>query len=267
MLSAIAKNGTAYDLHGNLDGHVLVLIHGLGLTRHTWDAFVPVLSEQFGVVTYDLFGHGESISAPQKPSLSVYAEQLCQLLDEIHVAKAVLVGFSLGGMINRRFAMDYPDRTQALAIFNSPHERGEAAQKLVEERAAAADAGGPAATLDAAIERWFTPEFRASQPSVIAMVKEWILANEPEDYAQARQVLANGVVELIRPQPPIKLPSLVITAEHDVGSNPAMSKAIASENDNAHCEIISGLRHLGLMEQPALFIKPLLSFLKRAELH
>jgi alpha-beta hydrolase superfamily lysophospholipase len=39
--------------------------------------------------------------------------------------RAALVWFSLGGMINRRCAMDHPDRVSALVILNSPHERGE----------------------------------------------------------------------------------------------------------------------------------------------
>jgi pimeloyl-ACP methyl ester carboxylesterase len=51
-------------------------------------------------------------------------------------------------MINRRCAMDHPDRVSALVILNSPHERGEEQQRLVEERARDTSAGGPAANID-----------------------------------------------------------------------------------------------------------------------
>lgn len=87
------------------------------------------------------------------------------------------------------------------------------------KRAADTVEGGPAATLDATIERWFTPEFRAAQPDYISKVRQWVLANDPGIYAQCRQVLATGVIELIDPQPPITLPTLVMTAEYDSGSS------------------------------------------------
>ncbi|MDH5529927.1 MAG: alpha/beta hydrolase, partial [Paracoccaceae bacterium] len=145
--------GTAYDLTGPADAPVLVLIHGLGLTRETWAEFVPVLSHNYRVLSYDLCGHGESVLPDQKPSLTVLSEQLLRLLDALGIERATLVGFSLGGMINRRFAMDHPDRCDALVILNSPHERTPEAQRLVEERAAATGAGGPAATIKETLER------------------------------------------------------------------------------------------------------------------
>ena len=56
-----------------------------------------------------------------------------------------------------------------------------------------------------------------------------MLANDTENYSQNRQVLAAGVVELIRPDPPLTAPCLVVTCEHDSGSTPQMSQAIAAE--------------------------------------
>jgi pimeloyl-ACP methyl ester carboxylesterase len=229
-----------------------------------WDSYVPVFSERFRVLTYDLCGHGESSLPGQMPSLTVLSEQLRTLLDEISVERCAIVGFSLGGMINRRFAMDYPERASALVILNSPHERSPEAQRLVEERAAQTGAGGAAATIEATLERWFTPGFRQSRPDVIGQVRDWVLANNPENYVRHRQVLASGVVELIRPQPPITTPTLVMTCENDSGSTPAMSHAIASEIPGARTVIVPGLQHMGLVEQPRLFTEPILQFLADA---
>ena len=124
-----------------------------------------------------------------------------------------------------------------------------------------AAAGGPGATLEAAIERWFTPEFRKSHDIFVERVRQWVLANDAEIYAQCRQVLAAGVVELIRPQPPISHPTLVMTCEHDSGSTPAMSRAIASEIDGAEVIIVPDLKHMGLTENPSFFINSLFEFL------
>ncbi|MEI6801004.1 MAG: alpha/beta fold hydrolase, partial [Pseudomonadota bacterium] len=114
-----AADGTAYALHGRADAPLVVLIHGLGLTHEVWDQMVPALSPQFCVLTYDMLGHGQTPTHP-KPDLSALAAQLARLMEELGETQAALVGFSLGGMIARRFAQDYPARTRALAILHSP---------------------------------------------------------------------------------------------------------------------------------------------------
>ena len=138
---------------------VIVLIHGLGLTRGSWDGHLPVLRQRHDVLTYDLAGHGESDPPLGTPDLMLFATQLCHLLDRMEIDRCHLVGFSLGGMINRRFAIDHPDRVRSLVILNSPHERSPDAQALVEKRVADTQVGGPGANIDETMARWFTPDF------------------------------------------------------------------------------------------------------------
>jgi len=260
-----SRNGTVYTVTGKKNAEVLVLIHGLGLTRDTWAPHLADYEKDYTVLSYDLYGHGESVAPPEVPTLTTFSEQLRELMDELSIARAALIGFSLGGMINRRLAMDYPTRVFALGIFNSPHERGDEAQKLVEEQAAQANEGGPGATIDAALNRWFTPMFHETRKPMLQMIKHWVVANDHVIYAQCRQVLAGGVVELIRPNPAITIPSLIITCENDSGSTPAMSHAIGSEIAQAQVIIIPKLRHMGLIERPELFTQPLLKFLKKLQ--
>jgi pimeloyl-ACP methyl ester carboxylesterase len=263
-MAATAGNGTVYDISGPERAPVIALIHGLGLNRQVWQWHVPALSAHYRVLSYDLFGHGDSVPPPATPSLTLFSTQLMDLLDHLGIDSAAIVGFSLGGMINRRFALDHPKRTWALAILNSPHERSEEAQKAIEARAAQTAQGGSEATIDAAIERWFTREFRAARPEIIAMVRQWRMSNDPVSYPQSCEVLAKGVTELIRPQPPIKLPTLVMTAEYDSGSTPAMTHAIAAEIEGAQAIVVPGLRHMALTETPSQFTEPLLRFLDEA---
>lgn len=258
----IDPHGTSYVDLGPRNAPVVALIHGLGLTRETWAAQIGPLADTYRVINYDLVGHGDTALPVGEITLRSFSEQLRLLLDHLSIETCAAVGFSLGGMINRRLAMDHPSRVSSLAILNSPHERGAEAQRLVEERASASAAGGPGATIDATIERWFTAEYRASKPPLIDNVRNWVLANDHEAYAKARMVLAQGVVELIRPQPPITKPTLVMTCEHDSGSTPAMSHAIASEIPGAQTVIVPGVQHLGLFEKPEAFTQPLLKFLE-----
>lgn len=265
-MNRVTADGTACTLSGPEDAPVVALVHGLGLHRGTFRDYVPTLAHSYRVVAYDLYGHGESAAPPERPGLSLYARQLAGLLDAVGIERCCVAGFSLGGMINRRFAIDHRGRVSSLIVLNSPHERGPELQRRVEAQAADAAAGGPGATIDAAIARWFTPDFIERHPEAIAEVRSWVLANDPAVYADARRVLAHGVLELIRPDPPIASPALVMTCEHDAGSTPAMARAIASEIAGAECIVLPGLRHMGLMERPDLFLEPMLDFLGRIDL-
>ena len=262
--------GTAYSWYpahdrggysGGLDTGVIVLIHGLGLTRATWAGQILALSQNHDVLAYDLVGHGESDLPFGTPDLTLYSKQLRHLLDKLDIGACHLIGFSLGGMINRRFAMDHPNRVLSLVILNSPHERSPEAQALVEKRAADTKRGGPEATIDETLARWFTPAFLTDSPDIIAIVRDCVLANDPQSFAASRAVLAHGVRELIRPEPAITHPALVVTCENDSGSTPAMSHAIASEITGAQVEIIPRLQHLGLIERPDLFTASILRFI------
>ena len=262
----IAADGTAYNLTGRAGAPTVVLIHGLGLCRHMWQDHIADFAADYQLLTYDLLGHGDSAAPSQQTTLSLYAQQLLGLLDHLQIEQAAVVGFSIGGMINRRFALDYPHRLSALAILNSPHDRGAAAQALVETRAAAVRVDGAMATMEAALERWFTPAFRETNPGLMEMVREWRRRVDPQSYAEAAWVLAIGVTELTRPAVPIKTPSIVITSANDTGSTPDMSVAIAAEIETAELSIVPDLQHLGLLEQPQAFTQPVIDFLRKLAL-
>ena len=262
----IAPDGTVFERHGSTSAPPLILIHGLGLSRATWADYIPRLADDYDVIAYDLFGHGESTLPPRTPDLKLFSEQVIALMDHLGLDKAVMVGFSLGGMINRRIALDHPDRVSGLVILNSPHERGDTEQAKVEARARMTKDEGISATIEATLERWFTPEFRAQNPDEVDQVRQGVLANNLDAYAACRFVLAHGVVELIRPNPPITAPCLVITSAHDSGSTPAMSHEIAAEIDGAETQIIPDLQHMGLVERPDLFLTPMQEFLSRITL-
>lgn len=261
-VSKVAPDGTSYDLTGPDDGPVVVLIHGLGLCRDVFagmrDAFAG-----FRVLSYDLYGHGASAPPSSTASLTVYSDQLAGLMDHLGLAQAHVVGFSIGGMINRRFALDHADKVASLVILNSPHDRGAEAQAQVEARAASVREQGAFSTFDAALRRWFTPDYVKTGEGP-ALVRAWREVVDAESYAQAAWVLANGVVELTGRDGEIAKPTLVITCENDSGSTPAMSIDIASEITGAQVQIIPKFQHLGLMEDPVAFTKPILAFLERA---
>ena len=256
-----ASSQTAYDVTGPVDGEAIVLIHGLGLNRLIWQSFIPHLAKAYRVLSYDLYGHGESDPAPETPSLSLFARQIDEVMEHAGISSAHIIGFSIGGMINRRLAMDFPHRCKSLLILNSPHDRGEEAQQQVEARALKVQDEGKMATLPAALERWFTASFRSDHPEVLEKVKDWRQITDTKSYAGAAWVLAHGVRELINPVPPVDAPACIITTANDTGSTPTMAQKIADEIKHARLVILPELQHLGLLENPEAFISVIDDFL------
>ena len=261
-MSAGSAGDTAWERHGS--GPPVVLIHGFGLNRAMWQWQRPALTPHFGVLSYDLLGHGESARPAGTPDLVMFSRQLRALMDRCGIERAAVVGFSLGGMIARRFALDHPGRLSALAILHSPHDRSPAERNAVRARVRLAQENGPAAGVDAALERWFTPAFRAEAPETIARVRSWITRNNPAVYAQAYRVLAEGDAEIARGLERIACPTLVMTGADDPGNTPAMARAMAGLIPDARLVVLPGLRHMALAESPPAINAPLCVFLRDA---
>jgi len=261
-MSPRTANETAYQLQGS--GPAVALIHGLGLNGAMWQWQLPALTPHFQVLTYDLLGHGASAKPAVSPCLAMFSEQLLQLLDSCRMERAAIVGFSLGGMIARRFALEHPDRLSALAILHSAHARTPAEREAVRARARQVQASGPSSTVDAALERWFSAGFRAGNPEMMALVRGWILANDPMVYPGIYRVLADGETELGDSIGRISCPALVMTGEEDSGNTPEMAREMAALIPGARAVILPGLRHMALAEAPAAVNEPLVTFLLNA---
>ena len=258
-------NGTSFVISGEDNLPALILIHGLGLSKDMWKEFIPILLKSYKVITFDLFGHGNSDPLNATPDLVLFANQILELLHYLNIEKAHLIGFSIGGMINRKFAVNYPSKVLSLIILNSPHKRDTELQKTVEERAKLVFSQGALATLDDALKRWFTSEFRLVRTDVITFVRQWRKKVDEKSYAQIAEVLATGVKELINQEFNDRTPTLVMTCENDSGSTPSMAVEIAKDYLYSDLVILPDLKHLGVLEAPVSFTNPILRFLERIE--
>ena len=256
-----APDGTVYDLTG--EGPPVVLVHGFGLDRHMWQWLLPDLAG-FRVLSYDLTGHGESPDPAQTPNLTMFGEQILRLMDHCGTDRAAIAGFSLGGMIARRFVIDHAHRVSALAILNSAHDRTPEERAAILKRVEQVRADGPAATVEAALERWFTVPFSAANPGVMDQVRRWVLANRPAVYPEIYRVLAVGDAEIAGPIRDIRCRTLVMTGEEDYGNSPDMTQRMAEAIPGADAVILPGLRHMGLAEDAQAFNAPLVAFLNRS---
>src|SRR5436190_4158625 len=98
------------DLHGEQvayrdegSGEVLLLIHGMAGSSDAWRDLIPRLAKNYRVVAPDLLGHGRSMKPRGDYSLGAFAVSLRDLLDELAITKATIVGHSLGGGVAMQF--------------------------------------------------------------------------------------------------------------------------------------------------------------------
>jgi len=253
---------TRYDVSGS--GPPLVLIHGVGLDRSTWSDALPWLEPHFRVIRYDLIGQGETPPGAQRLESHDFVAQLRDLLDHLGIERAHLIGFSLGGVIARAWAVQYPQRTDRLVILASIAPRDADQRRTVAARLEALEQGGVTATLGSALERWFTPAFAAQHPDVLERIRRVLIANDPAGYLAAFRFFAtcDDILEELGPQ--IGCPTFVVTGENDTGSTTAMTFRIAAGIRGAQAFVLSGMRHMAVVESPELTLKPMIEFLVQA---
>ena len=98
---------------------VLLLIHGMAGSAQTWRAVLPQLAKKYRVIAPDLLGHGQSSKPRTDYSLGAFAVGLRDLLDELGVESATVVGQSLGGGVAMQFLYQHPDYCRRLVLISS----------------------------------------------------------------------------------------------------------------------------------------------------
>jgi pimeloyl-ACP methyl ester carboxylesterase len=84
-----------------------------------WKAQVKHFSKRYSVITYDQRGHGKSDKARTGQgnySVQALAEDLNALIQKLNLDKPMVVGFSMGGMVALRFAIEHPDEISKLVL-------------------------------------------------------------------------------------------------------------------------------------------------------
>ena len=248
---------SAVSLEG--EGPPLFLVHGIGASRHSWAAVVPLLKHRYRCISYDLRGHGASPKPPPPYSLNDLVEDLEALRQELGIGKAHVMGHSLGGMIGPAYARRYPDRVLSLGLLSTAAGRTADDSAKVKGVVAAMRERGVAPVLETLRERWFTPEFAAARPDVIARRLQQVIDTDPEVFLSVFDIYAG--TEMAPWLREIEVPSLVLTGEFDGGCPPRLNEFIASELPHSTLVILPKLRHAILLEAPEQVAPHLLAFL------
>jgi len=118
----ITVNGTEiyYELTGESETPVVVLVHGSWGDHHNWDAVSAALARSFHVLRYDRRGHSKSARPPNQGSLHEDAMDLAALIEALGLAPAHIVGNSFGASVTLRLATERPEVFRSLTAHEPP---------------------------------------------------------------------------------------------------------------------------------------------------
>lgn len=112
----VATGGKSHD---GVDGPAVVLLHGAGMDRTTWQMQSRWLAHHgYRVAAIDLPGHGLSDGAPLE-TISQMADWTAGVVRELELAPAHVVGFSMGTFIGLEMAAEYPDTVASLVLIGT----------------------------------------------------------------------------------------------------------------------------------------------------
>jgi 3-oxoadipate enol-lactonase len=239
----------AYGVRGS--GPPLVLIMGYRLSSLAWPLdFIEALAERFTVVLFDNRGTGTSDKPTFGYEISNMARDVGGLLDHLGIARANVLGYSMGGAIAQEFVQQFPDRVLGLVL-------------------CATMCGGPRAVYALPSVVRVMRELDGLKPEEIAR-RIWSVTYSP-GYLENHRELAEDQMrrEIAAPTPlhaadlqyqafaefdgskalpNIKAPTLVLTGDLDRLVSPQNSKFIAGVIPGASLIVIPGCGHRMMWE-------------------
>lgn len=111
-----------YEVHGR--GAPVVLLHGAFMTiTNNWDGWISELSKTRQVIAVEMQGHGRTADIPRDITLANLADDVAALLTYLKIARADLIGYSMGGAVAMQVAIRHPAKVRRAVIISSTFRR------------------------------------------------------------------------------------------------------------------------------------------------
>ena len=243
----------AYIDTGARSGPPVVLIHGYTDSARDWVPLMPYLSKRFRLILVDIRGHGQSSKPECCYTRLDFAYDIELLLDSLGIARADLVGHSLGSIIAQTFAEFWPEHTRKVVLISStggrppgmaPPSFDFAAQIRKLKEPLEPDSPFMIAWWDSPTP--VDPDFirRQRQDAAGIPLRVWL--------AVLDQGLPSDALygDLQSSLPKLKAPTLLIWGSKDPIMEPPMRKTLVDALPAAQVKIFDGLGHNPFWEDP-----------------
>jgi 3-oxoadipate enol-lactonase len=241
---------------GDPTGAPVMFANSLGTDMRLWDAVVPHLPGGLRLVRYDMRGHGLSDCPPAPYAMDDLVRDAEGLIEALGLHGVVFVGLSIGGMVAQGLAACRPDLLAGVVLSNTAAKIG--TPEVWRERIDAVRAGGIEALADGVLERWFGPEFRATEEA--AAWRHMLTRQPPEGYAGCAAAIADA--DFTAAMRGLQRPTLAIAGSVDGSTPPDLVRATAELVPGAAFHVIEGAGHLPCVDRPAEYAARLTAFLQ-----
>ncbi len=265
----VADGNLYYEVAGS--GEPLVLCHAGFVDSGMWDSQWVEFSQFFRAVRFDMRGYGKSDPAQGPISRR---KDLEGLLDQLGIQHAVLLGCSMGATIILDFALEHPERVDALVLVSGVPGgfklQGEAPPELLAMMAAMQE-GDLARVSELQVRLWVDGPYRQPEqvdPQVRQRAAE--MNRIPVELGTWARVDTQPLDPLDPPAvqrlDQIRVPTLIIVGALDNPELPRAADVMEKGIPGARKVIIADAAHMPNMERPAEFNRAVLSFLHGAGL-
>lgn len=238
-------------------GGSVVLLHPVGIDLSFLAPLATLLARRYRVISMDLRGHGRSPLMPLAENLDDFADDVHDTIAHAGVGPCAVAGFSFGGMVAQTLALRHAADVSALIACAGPCTQTPQGRIVAAARGTDALEHGMGVVLKAAIERWFTPAFRASGGADAA--ENYLRDRDARGWAQGWKAIA--AIDTLPRLPALRMPTLCIAGELDKSAPPHSVKMIADAVPGARFKVIPGAPHMLFIEQPAEVAQAIEDFL------
>ena len=248
-----------YWMAGPPEAPLVVLTHGEGANHHSFDAQVQTFAHYYRVLTWDIRGHGKSVSN-QPFSLDMSVDDLWAILTHAGYSQAILVGLSVGGTITQLFAHRFPEAVQGLALLScTPIQAVDSAANQF--------LGRLTSGLLRSLPFWFIraqmPAYLSIRPEVQAYTAEAMQESGQENFLAAWQAYEEGF-PLEGSLYPIAQPLLIALGAYDRPGWITRATAFWEQaTPGIRPVVVPGAGHALVQDNPAYSTKMLDDFLRQ----
>ncbi|HUM93207.1 MAG TPA: alpha/beta hydrolase [Candidatus Competibacter sp.] len=131
-------------------GEPVVLLHSGGMSGQEWKPQIPLFARHFRVIAPDHLGHGGSPMVAEKLTVGDMGRAVLELLDDLRVGQAHLVGSSLGGAVALWLTLYHPQRVSKLVLYRVGYRKDQ------KTHAGTRDMADPAYWRDVGMHKWLS---------------------------------------------------------------------------------------------------------------